>query len=123
MEFQQYPSYKKFNDGVLNSLPQSWNNKPFWAVFKKSEITNKVNEQLLSVYLDRGVILYSDGGGLVHKPAESLEKYQLVHVDDFVMNNQQAWRGAEIKLFKDHTHIFRKISNVIFKIGFSFRTA
>jgi type I restriction enzyme, S subunit len=94
MEFQQYPSYKKFNDGVLNSLPQSWNNKPFWAVFKKSEITNKVNEQLLSVYLDRGVILYSDGGGLVHKPAESLEKYQLVHVDDFVMNNQQAWRGS-----------------------------
>jgi type I restriction enzyme, S subunit len=75
-------------------LPQSWNNKPFWAVFKKSEITNKVNEQLLSVYLDRGVILYSDGGGLVHKPAESLEKYQLVHVDDFVMNNQQAWRGS-----------------------------
>lgn len=75
-------------------MPQSWNNKPFWAVFKKSEITNKVNEQLLSVYLDRGVILYSDGGGLVHKPAESLEKYQLVHVDDFVMNNQQAWRGS-----------------------------
>jgi hypothetical protein len=31
--------------------------------------------------------------------------------------------SAEIKLFKDHTHIFRKISNVIFKIGFSFRTA
>ena len=49
---------------------------------------------MLSVYLDRGVILHSEGGGMVHKPAENLEKYQLVEVNDFVMNNQQAWRGS-----------------------------
>ena len=94
MQFKAYPSYRKFDDAVLNTLPETWSNKPFWSVFTKSEITNQVNEQLLSVYLDRGVILYSDGGGLVHKPAESLEKYQLVDVNDFVMNNQQAWRGS-----------------------------
>ncbi|SCD15625.1 type I restriction-modification system specificity determinant for hsdM and hsdR (HsdS) [Acinetobacter baumannii] len=94
MEFKEYLSKRDFRDGILNSLPKSWANKPFWAIFTKSEITNQVNEQLLSVYLDRGVILYSDGGGLVHKPAESLEKYQLVNINDFVMNNQQAWRGS-----------------------------
>ena len=94
MQFKAYPSYRKFDDTVLNTLPETWGNKPFWSVFTKSEIANQINEQLLSVYLDKGVILYSDGGGLVHKPAESLEKYQLVDVNDFVMNNQQAWRGS-----------------------------
>lgn len=33
-------------------------------------------------------------GGLVHKPSDSLEKYQLVEPGDLVMNNQQAWRGS-----------------------------
>ncbi len=94
MEFKQYPSYK--NSGVewLGEVPENWEVYPFWHLFKQKEITNKTKEKLLSVYLDRGVILHSEGGGMVHKPAENLEKYQLVEVNDFVMNNQQAWRGS-----------------------------
>jgi type I restriction enzyme S subunit len=78
----------------LGEVPEGWEVYPFWHLFKRKEITNKTEEQLLSVYLDRGVILHSEGGGMVHKPAENLEKYQLVEVNDFVMNNQQAWRGS-----------------------------
>jgi len=48
----------------------------------------------MSVYLDRGVIPYSEGGGLVHKPSENLDAYQLVEPGHFVLNNQQAWRGS-----------------------------
>lgn len=48
----------------------------------------------MSVYLDRGVIPYSEGGGLVHKPSESLDAYQLVEPGNLVLNNQQAWRGS-----------------------------
>lgn len=48
----------------------------------------------MSVYLDRGVIPYSEGGGLVHKPSDSLDAYQLVEPGNFVLNNQQAWRGS-----------------------------
>lgn len=94
MEFKQYPSYK--NSGVewLGDVPDEWDIYPFWHLFNRKEITNKTQEQLLSVYLDRGVILHSEGGGMVHKPADNLEKYQLVEVNDFVMNNQQAWRGS-----------------------------
>ena len=94
MQFKQYPSYK--NSGVewLGDVPAEWNIYPFWYLFNRKEITNKTQEQLLSVYLDRGVILHSEGGGMVHKPADNLEKYQLVEVNDFVMNNQQAWRGS-----------------------------
>jgi len=94
MQFKQYPSYK--NSGVewLGDVPYEWDIYPFWHLFNRKEITNKTQEQLLSVYLDRGVILHSEGGGMVHKPADNLEKYQLVEVNDFVMNNQQAWRGS-----------------------------
>ena len=76
------------------SPPPGWASCPFWAITTEKVITGQESEGLLSVYLDRGVIPYSEGGGLVHKPAESLEKYQLVEAGDFVMNNQQAWRGS-----------------------------
>lgn len=56
--------------------------------------SGSARDGLLSVYLDRGVIPYSEGGGLVHKPSESLDDYQLVQPGDFVLNNQQAWRGS-----------------------------
>lgn len=94
MEFKQYPSYKPSGVEWLGDVPAEWNIYPFWYLFNRKEITNKTQEQLLSVYLDRGVILHSEGGGMVHKPADNLEKYQLVEVNDFVMNNQQAWRGS-----------------------------
>ena len=71
-----------------------WKGQPFWTVAQPKSISGQTDEGLLSVYLDRGVIPYSEGGGLVHKPAESLEKYQLVEPGDLVMNNQQAWRGS-----------------------------
>jgi len=73
---------------------EAWTSVPFWALASSKCITGLAHEGLLSVYLDRGVIPYSEGGGLVHKPAESLDKYQLVEAGDFVMNNQQAWRGS-----------------------------
>ena len=73
---------------------EGWQSFPFWSFARAKSISGKVDEGLLSVYLDRGVIPYSEGGGLVHKPAESLEKYQLVEPGDLVMNNQQAWRGS-----------------------------
>lgn len=72
----------------------SWPAVPFWSLATAKCISGVTDAGLLSVYLDRGVIPYSEGGGLVHKPAESLEKYQLVEPGDFVMNNQQAWRGS-----------------------------
>lgn len=72
----------------------SWQAVPFWSLASAKCVTGMADVGLLSVYLDRGVIPYSEGGGLVHKPAESLDRYQLVEPGDFVMNNQQAWRGS-----------------------------
>lgn len=77
----------------IRSKPD-WPTYPFWSIAAPKSISGLPKEGLLSVYLDRGVIPYSEGGGLVHKPSDSLEKYQLVEPGDLVMNNQQAWRGS-----------------------------
>ncbi len=75
-------------------IPSHWAVVNFWSVAKQVSRSGMPNEGLMSVYLDRGVIPYSEGGGVVHKPSESLDAYQLVEPGNFVLNNQQAWRGS-----------------------------
>jgi type I restriction enzyme S subunit len=76
------------------SAPSHWHVVSFWTVVRQVSRAGMPEEGLLSVYLDRGVIPYSEGGGLVHKPSETLDEYQLVEPGNFVLNNQQAWRGS-----------------------------
>ena len=75
-------------------VPDHWTVTNFWTVARQVSRSGNQDVGLMSVYLDRGVIPYSEGGGLVHKPSESLEAYQLVEPGNFVLNNQQAWRGS-----------------------------
>ena len=88
----------KFIDGEIQSqgnLPVGWKIVKFKSICEHKSELNSGNRELLSVYLDRGVIRYSDSTNMqVHKPSESLDKYQNVDIGDFVMNNQQAWRGS-----------------------------
>lgn len=84
---------------LLNSLPEYGVNSA-WRVARLCNIShlrsekNKPELELLSVFLGRGVIQYGRGGGQVHKPSLDLSNYQVVHVGDLVLNNQQAWRGS-----------------------------
>ena len=74
---------------------RDWEVVRLWNVAKiRSERKNDRDLPLLSVFLNRGVIPYGDGGGQVHKPGLDLSVYQVVHDGDFVLNNQQAWRGS-----------------------------
>lgn len=75
-------------------VPDHWTVTNFWTVARQVSRSGNQDVGLMSVYLDRGVIPYSEGGGLVHKPSESLDAYQLVEPGNFVLNNQQAWRGS-----------------------------
>ena len=79
----------------LGEVPAGWTFAPFKRLYSQVSITNCESEELLSVYLNRGVIRYVDSDGVqVHKPSKSLLKYQLVRPGNFVLNNQQAWRGS-----------------------------
>ena len=80
---------------AFGTIPSTWKITKFKNLFFLRSTKNTGNRELLSVYLDKGVISYSDSDGMqVHKPSESLAAYQNVEIGDFVLNNQQAWRGS-----------------------------
>lgn len=79
----------------IGKIPENWEKLPFCALFEQKSQCGYCDEELLSVYLDKGVIRFSEGGEKrANATSEDLSKYQLVDVGDFVLNNQQAWRGS-----------------------------
>jgi type I restriction enzyme S subunit len=78
----------------LGDIPQHWEQHALCRLSKLRVERNPGGLPLLSVFLDRGVIRYEEGGGQVHAPSLDLSNYQVVRVGDFVLNNQQAWRGS-----------------------------
>lgn len=76
-------------------IPATWKVTRLKSILALAGERNSGDRELLSVYLDKGVIAYSESTGLqVHKPSEDLSNYQNVEIGDFVLNNQQAWRGS-----------------------------
>lgn len=92
---QRYESYKPSGTRWLGDVPAHWNMQPLIAIATKKSISNCPEKELLSVYLDRGVIKFSDvDEKRTNATSEDLSKYQEVLPGDFVLNNQQAWRGS-----------------------------
>ena len=91
------PIVKMKDSGIswIGMIPEHWVQYRFATLFKEKSICNCVNEELLSVYLDRGVIRFSEDNSRRTNPtSKDLSKYQLVDIGNFVLNNQQAWRGS-----------------------------
>ncbi|MDD4494968.1 MAG: restriction endonuclease subunit S [Eubacteriales bacterium] len=91
----KYPLCKPAASQFPRTIPTHWRELRLSQAYGFRNDPNHVNEELLSVYLNKGVVKYSSTSQKqVHKPSEDLSKYQLVLPDDFVLNNQQAWRGS-----------------------------
>ncbi|WP_458451441.1 restriction endonuclease subunit S [Fibrobacter sp.] len=92
---KKYARYKDSGISWIGDVPEHWNYYPFYALFEQKSQCGFCDEELLSVYLDKGVIRFSDAGEKrANATSEDLSKYQLVEEGDFVLNNQQAWRGS-----------------------------
>ena len=95
LDLKPYPAYKDSGEKWLGQVPEQWDVVPLYAVAKPKSIAGKQDRELLSVYLDRGVIRFSDvEAKRTNVTSEDLSKYQAVDPGDFVLNNQQAWRGS-----------------------------
>ena len=93
--FSPYDGYKSSNVEWNPSVPVHWTTVPMCAVATIKSISNCENEPLLSVYLDKGVIRFDEvDAKRTNATSNDLSKYQLVEPGDFVLNNQQAWRGS-----------------------------
>ena len=93
--FNKYDAYKDSALPSFGNVPKHWEVVPLCSITTLKSITNVVNEELLSVYLDKGVIRFDDvTEKRTNVTSLDLSKYQLVEEGDFVLNNQQAWRGS-----------------------------
>lgn len=92
---RRYESYKDSGVEWLGDVPSHWESFPLFVQAKISSITNHIDKELLSVYLDRGVVRFSDvDEKRTNVTSLDLSKYQLVRKGNLVLNNQQAWRGS-----------------------------
>lgn len=91
----KYASYKPCSIDGVYEIPKTWEEVALDTISKiKSEI-NHQDKELLSVYLRRGVIRFSDvTEKRTNVSSLDLSNYQHVEKGDFVLNNQQAWRGS-----------------------------
>ncbi|WP_238654054.1 restriction endonuclease subunit S [Paenibacillus piscarius] len=72
-----------------------WKIVPIYGIAKPKQIVNCVDRELLSVYLGKGVVPFSSQvAKRTNVTSTDLSKYQAVDYGDFVLNNQQAWRGS-----------------------------
>lgn len=95
--FRNWPNYDAYRgrpESGLPRIPSTWQWKRLASIGRKVSESGRPDLPLLSVYLDRGVIPYAEGGRRVHAPSEQLDAYQIVRPGDLVLNNQQAWRGS-----------------------------
>ena len=92
---KKYEGYTSYASLWNTSFPNHWNVLPLYALAKEKSICNSENLPLLSVYLDMGVIPFSKKTEKrTNVTSIDLSKYQRVDIGDFVLNNQQAWRGS-----------------------------
>jgi type I restriction enzyme S subunit len=90
-----YLSMKDSGVPWLGKVPEHWVVLPICALARRRQQTNEQQRELLSVYLGRGVVPFSSVDEKRTNPtSEDLSKYQAVEPGDFVLNNQQAWRGS-----------------------------
>lgn len=85
---------KATNNICLGEVPMHWDVMRYGTLFKLKPVKPHHGEELLSVFLNFGVIRAAESDKRTHAASEDLSKYQLVEPTDFVMNNQQAWRGS-----------------------------
>jgi type I restriction enzyme S subunit len=94
-DLKPYPAYKDSGVPWLGEVPEHWDTVPLCAIATPKKIIGKSHRELLSVYLNRGVIRFAEvQEKRTNVTSEDLSKYQAVDPGDFVLNNQQAWRGS-----------------------------
>ena len=92
---KSYDSYVHCQQLWNEKFPSHWDIIPMYAIAKEKTVCNCVDLPLLSVYLDVGVVPFaSRAEKRANATSKDLSKYQRVDYGDFVLNNQQAWRGS-----------------------------
>ena len=77
----------------LGPIPEGWQIRPLWSMFRRIKDVNHPEEQMLSVFRDYGVVA-KESRANINKTAENRNIYQLVHPGWLVTNRMKAWQGS-----------------------------
>lgn len=92
---ERYQKYQPIKSLWNLEFPAHWEVLPLCSIAKEKSVCNCTDMNLLSVYLDDGVVPFSERTEKrTNTTSKDLSKYQRVDIGDFVLNNQQAWRGS-----------------------------
>lgn len=92
---KRYEVYKAVQPLWNMTFPEHWEVLPLCSMAEEKSICNCTELELLSVYLDAGVVPFSKRTEKrTNATSKDISKYQRVDPGDFVLNNQQAWRGS-----------------------------
>jgi type I restriction enzyme S subunit len=89
-----YSEYQDSQIEWLEKVPTHWDVISIKGLFQRIKRTNFPKAELLSVYRDFGVIPKSTRDDNNNKESDDLTPYQLVKVNDLVMNKMKAWQGS-----------------------------
>lgn len=92
--YTKYPKYKDSGVEWLGEIPEAWEAKKLQRLFTRVKRAGYINEELLSVYRDHGVIPKSSREDNFNKEADDLSAYQLVDIGDLAINKMKAWQGS-----------------------------
>ncbi len=91
----EYAAYQTIEQLWGKKIPRHWGKVPLCSIAKEKSICNCKDLDLLSVFLDIGVVPFAKmGAKRANATSKDVSKYQRVDPGDFVLNNQQAWRGS-----------------------------
>ena len=91
----EYAAYQTIEQLWGKKIPRHWGTVPLCSIAKEKSICNCKDLDLLSVFLDIGVVPFAKmGAKRANATSKDVSKYQRVDPGDFVLNNQQAWRGS-----------------------------
>ncbi|MCJ2195217.1 restriction endonuclease subunit S [Kaistella montana] len=77
----------------MGSIPSTWRTFPLWAMYRREKRTGFIEEPMVSVFRDFGVVFKADRANL-NETAEDRSIYQLVEPGWFVVNRMKAWQGS-----------------------------
>lgn len=77
----------------IGQIPDHWQVRPLWSMFRRIKDVDHPGEQMLSVFRDYGVVA-KDSRTNINQTAENRSIYQLVHPGWLVTNRMKAWQGS-----------------------------
>jgi type I restriction enzyme, S subunit len=78
----------------LPQVPRHWTSTKISRLFRQEKRLGFPDLTILSVYREYGVIERASRDDNANRVPDDLEKYQLVEVDDLVINKMKAWQGS-----------------------------